>query len=252
MNASDIVAALELPAAVRVDSRVAKKLLTENAAPTAADRRAVSEQVDELIWLAALKPNTIGVPAYSDAERDYPEIEVLHLTLRQPARVPRLVDLVHRAVPYPVLLLVTEGDRLSLSAAHKRRSLGEGGRVVLDGDRADLRLDEQADSVWLADFLRALALANQPKASMLSVYQGWSDTLVALVAARITGVFTIVRADEAATARREAAADYAHIAAETVRLRSLAVRETQMPKQVQLNQELSRLRAAQDQAKSKL
>ena len=64
MTVGDIIAAIQVPAAARVDQRVPKKLLVENGAPTAWDKRQINEGIEELVWLAALKPTTIGVPAY--------------------------------------------------------------------------------------------------------------------------------------------------------------------------------------------
>ena len=46
----------------RVDQRVPKKLLLEHGAPTAADKRQINDGIEELLWVAALKPTTIGVP----------------------------------------------------------------------------------------------------------------------------------------------------------------------------------------------
>lgn len=80
MTAATVIEALALPAGCRVDQRVPKKLLLENGAPTAADKRHISEGIEELLWLAALKPTTIGVPAYHDEVREYLEIAVLRLT----------------------------------------------------------------------------------------------------------------------------------------------------------------------------
>lgn len=136
MNRTDVVAALCLPDSARVDQRVPKKLLLENGAPTASDKRLITDAIEEIQWLAALKPNTIGVPSYRDAQREYLEVAVLGLTLRgtvKPASLARLAELVHRAVPYPVLLLV-QGQALTLSLAHKRWAQNEAGKVVLDGD----------------------------------------------------------------------------------------------------------------------
>ena len=116
MNATEIIAALDLPAGARVARRVPKSLLVENGAPTAADKRHINEGVEELFWLAALKPTTIGVPEYRDDVREYLEIAVVRLSLRASAKVGRLVELVHRAVPYPVLLLAGQGDRTGYSA----------------------------------------------------------------------------------------------------------------------------------------
>ena len=64
MNGDALLAALDLPASSRVDQRVPKKLLLENGAPTAADKRLINDGIEELLWLAALKPTTIGVPEY--------------------------------------------------------------------------------------------------------------------------------------------------------------------------------------------
>ena len=59
-----IIDALGLPPEARVDARVPKKLLVEQGAPTAADKRAIQDGIDELQWLAACKPTTIGVPSF--------------------------------------------------------------------------------------------------------------------------------------------------------------------------------------------
>ena len=78
----DPLAALALPDEALVDKRVPKSLLIDNGAPTAADRRRIREGIEELRWVAALKPNTIGVAEFRDASREYLEIAVLELRLR--------------------------------------------------------------------------------------------------------------------------------------------------------------------------
>ena len=252
MKAEDVIAALDLPASARLDRRVAKKLLLENGAPTAADRKAINDGVDELKWIAALKPTTIGVPPFADEVRDYLEIAVLQLTTRPGAKDQRLASLVHRSVPYPVFLVLGDGRQIVISTAHKRRSLGEQGKTVLDDDGVAVQVDEAGDAVWLPAFLNSLGLANQPKASMLTVYQGWIDTLVALLAARVTGQFVVLHAQAETDARREAISDYARTTTEMASLRKAAARETQLPRQIEMNQELARLRATQSEARAKL
>ena len=53
MTAGTVIAALGLPAEARVDQRVPKKLLVENGAPTAADKRQINDGIEELLWLAS-------------------------------------------------------------------------------------------------------------------------------------------------------------------------------------------------------
>ncbi|HHF0830771.1 TPA: DUF4391 domain-containing protein, partial [Pseudomonas aeruginosa] len=45
--------ALQLPDSARVDQRVPKKLLLENGAPTASDKRLITDAIEEIQWLAA-------------------------------------------------------------------------------------------------------------------------------------------------------------------------------------------------------
>ena len=255
MNGDPLLAALDLPAGCRVDQRVPKKLLLENGAPTAADKRIINDGVEELLWLAALKPTTIGVPDYRDDVREYLEIAVLRLTLRAAAKTTRLVELVHRAVPYPVLLLTEQADHDAppgLSAAHKRWSQGEAGKTVLEGDVVAAEWDAEPDGERWPAFRDALALGKQPRTTLHALYQGWIDTLLALQAARVTGAFAVAADAEHAAARRDALQECARLDAEIARLRATAAKEKQMARRVELNLELKRVEAAQAAARANL
>ena len=251
--------ALQLPDSARVDQRVPKKLLLENGAPTASDKRLITDAIEEIQWLAALKPNTIGVPSYRDAQREYLEIAVLGVTLRgavKPASLARLAELVHRAVPYPVLLLM-EGPALTLSLAHKRWAQNEAGKVVLDGDPASASLshitedvvqDAEAVDRSIAPqieraFVQSLSIARQPQTTLHALYQGWMERVCALQAARLTGTYQADTTPEQAAARWQALADCERLENEIGRLRAQATKEKQLARQVELNLTLKRIQA---------
>jgi hypothetical protein len=252
MIASDLIAALDLPPGARVDRRVPKTLLVEHGAPTAADKRRINEGIEEVQWVATLKPTTIGVPALSDEVREYLEIAVLSVALRVEAKAERLAELIHRAVPYPVFLLVAEGARLTLSLAHKRWSQGEVGATVLDGESVAATLTDSEPDGLQSSFHEALSLARQPRADLYLLYQGLIDTLLALLAARVTGHFAVANSPDQAAARREALREFARLDTEIARLRAVAAKEKQVPKQVALNLELKRAEAARASALARL
>jgi hypothetical protein len=252
MNGAALLAALDLPGSSRVDQRVPKKMLLENGAPTASDKRIINEGIEELHWLAALKPTTIGVPEYRDDLREYLEIAVLRLTLRSAAKAARLVELVHRAVPYPLLLLTEDGERPGLSVAHKRWSQGVAGMTVLEGEVVAVEWDAERDGECWPAFCDALALGNQPRNTLHALYQGWIDTLLALHTARVTGVFAVAANAERAAGRRDALKEYTRLDAEIARLRSTAAKERQMARRVELNLELKRVEAAQAAVRANL
>ena len=244
MKASLLLDALDLPASARVDKRVPKTLLLEHGAPTPADKRQINEGIEQLIWLAALKPTTIGVAEYRDELREVLEIAVLQLTLRCTAKAGRLIELVHRAVPYPVLLFAEQGSTVGLSAAHKRWSQAEAGKTVLEGDVITVEWDADQDAERWPGFRAALALGQQPRINLQALYQGWIDTLLALQAAHVTGAFAVPSTAEQAGLRQGALQECTRLGREIARLRATAAKEKQMARRVDLNLQLKRLEAA--------
>ena len=251
MNRTDVLAALCLPAAARVDRRVPKTLLVERGAPTAAGRREVNEGIEHIQWVAALKPTTIGVAAFRDDAREYLEIAVIRVALREDARTQRLVELLHRAIPYPVLAVTEQRESVALSVAHKRWSQAEAQKTVLDGEPVTVAAPHGREP-YAGAFAAALALGRQPQESLHALYQGWLDTLLALQAARVSGVFSILPDADWRAARREALAECARLDVEIARLRAAAKKEKQMARQVALNQELKRAEAARAAALARL
>jgi hypothetical protein len=177
MTTDELITALALPDSTRINLRVPKKQLAEQAATTTADKRQINEGIDEITWLAALKPQLIGVPEYRDAHRHYIELAVLGLTLKPGARSGRLTELLHRAVPYPVLLISQPETGLKLSLAHLRTAHNEADKTVLDGDLLSIGAID-----FTPDFLAAMALERQPQTDLYALYQGWMDTVGALAA----------------------------------------------------------------------
>ena len=249
MTTMDVLAALSLPPEARVDQRVPKKLLVENGAPTTADKRQINEGIEEIMWLAALKPTTIGVPEYRDAVREYLEIAVLSLTLRPAAKDGRLMELVHRAIPYPVLLVSQQSEIITLSLAQKRWSQGEAGRMVLDDAVTSCELVQHPAA---PAFLESLSLAAQPRAHLMALYQGWIDCLRAFQAACVTGRFVMPTDSQIASVRRDALAEHERLTRQIAVLRVQAGRESQLNRRVELNLEIKRRQAELAEATARL
>lgn len=239
ITVATITEALCLPADARVDRRIPKKLLVENGAPTAADKRQINEGIEEFSWLATLKPATIGVSSYRDETREYLEIAVLSLVLRPDAKSNRLTELIHRAIPYPVFLIQLQAGVLRLSLAHVRWSQGQTGQMVIDGPLITVTVDDGLSSAGA--FLGSLAITAQPRQHLLAFYQGWMERFEAYAASRLTGKFTVALDAAAAERRRSALAEHERLTREIASLRGRAVKETQLNRRVELNLQLKQL-----------
>ena len=243
MNFAPIINALALPADARVDQRVPKKLLLEQGAPTAADKRQIQDGIEELLWVAALKPTNIAVPTFRDDVREYLEIAVLTATLRAAAKPTRLIELIHRAIPYPLVLVTAHGDTVTLSLAHKRWSQGETGKVVIEDVHRTAPFRPDTPTAEEAPFLASLAVSGLPKLDLFALYQGWLDRVAALEAAQITGTFAPPDSADRASALREGLDTHARLQRDLTALRAQAEKEKQLNRRVELNLEIKRLEA---------
>lgn len=252
MSLDQIVDALAIPPDARVDQRVPKKLLVEQGAPTAADRKAIQDGIEEINWIAALKPGNIGVSAYRDEIREYLEIAVITASLRSEAKRTRIVELIHRAIPYPVVLAAEQGGAVYLSLAHKRWSQGEADKVVVEDvvSATPFRVDSLAEREAL--FLGSLAVAGLPNGDMFALYQGWVDRVTALEAASVTGTFAAPRGSDRSAELRAGLDNYARLQREIAGLRAKAAKEKQINRRVEINLEIKRLEAEQRQAAQRI
>lgn len=189
-----------------------------------------------------------------DASPAVIELAVVSATLRpevRAAQAQRLQQLIHRAIPYPVLLLCAgSGDHVNLSLAHKRASQAEAGKLVVQSQHDSGEFGAAAPAAVEREFLASLAVHRLPRADLAALYQGVIDCVTALQAARITGRYHAPAEGRAAQAeaQRDALAEWRRLGAEIAAASGAAAKERQLARRVELNLRLQRLRAEQQQA----
>ena len=111
---------LHIPQPCLVDKTVAKKLFAEASDLSKADKALLSEAVEKIIWKYCLKNEFIPIQPYLDEVRDYPEVEVLEVSLTAEKGLRRLAEIVMRAIPYPMLLIFRLRAQVQIWMAHQR------------------------------------------------------------------------------------------------------------------------------------
>jgi len=231
--------ALALPPAARVTQRVAKAMLVERGALSAADRRLIDTGLERLTWRATLTPSTSALSAWRDEVRDYAQIVVMEARTKPEAKLDRLVEVIHRAVAHPLVLIAGDDAGAALSVGLKRRHEREADRVVIERLATSPVVASPPPPIDTA-FLESLDLAGVGARDLWSLHMGWGERVEAHEAARITGLFRL--ADDAAQAetRREALADYSAQAREVSRLRKAAGTERRLNRRIELSREVTR------------
>ena len=250
MKPEEVIKALGLPSSSRVDQRIPKKMLIDHGAPTSSDKRTINESIEDIHWLAALRPGSLGVAAFKDEVREYLEIAVLKVNCRPGAKVQKLAQLVHRAVPYPILLIQAQAKGTLLSLSHLRWSQAESGKTVLDGTVLMAELTKRGDLEQ--NFVDSLEVARNTQGNLYEFYQVWIERIEAYAASGVTGVYETAVDGGRSAIRRQALADYERISKEITQLRQLASRERQVSRRVEANLKLKQLESLLAQASAKM
>lgn len=283
--AHTLLRALALPPSAQVGQRIAKKLLSEQIAAlkgsTTADTRLATHLLEDLHWVAALKPTTVGLAAWQTDTHDYLEVAVVHATLRpaaaklsttSTAQLSRLVQLIHRVVPYPVVLITTQatpvGVQEQLSLAHKRHTLSTGTAVVLEQlvstpfiTQTELQnaIDKIAARAGIhcptALFIQYLALSHSEATTQRDLYtryDGWIHSIEALAAAARTGRFALCPTPAQAATRRSALQHCAQLDVHLASLRTQASKASQLAQRATYNLKIADLMAQRQAIESGL
>jgi hypothetical protein len=228
MRADDVVAAFGLPGSAIRPTRIHKTVLNERGAATAADRKLIDAAVDRLDWIATLSPASIGVAAGDSVLA----LQLLTLSVRAfPTQ--RLLTVIHRAIPLPVVLITAFEQSVRLSLAPLRPAERIEGVMVVERLIVAPAIDVP-DAAANA-FLGSLAVANLPRTSLDRLYEGLIWRAEAFAAARISGgPFRVAENAESADMRAQALAEHDSVSAEFAKARAAARAEKSLSKQVKL------------------
>jgi len=197
---------LNLPEKTYLGSRVAKKQLLENSQLTSADKKAVQEDIEAIVWRNTLKNTTLNISPYhevvesrvngidKDSESEsyvleYNEVAVIEVTIRSTKRAKKIAELIQRAIPYPILLVlhlkyVTAENEpsITLNLATKRLSKADHNKLKVERFyQSPAFTITQLTSGSIEDvFLKSLTVEKQSFVNFYEFYMGWVKQFLAL------------------------------------------------------------------------
>lgn len=233
--------AMAIPEACQLGKRVFKRLFHENAELSATDKRAFQDDIDTIIWQYTLKPSTIPIQAYEDDQREYQEVAVLQVALKAQKRIGRIAEVMHRAIPYPLVIVFAFGTICAISLAHKRFSQAEKGAIVAEEFIITDWIDLSAPTPMQQAFLDSLAVSTLPYTHFFAFYSALMDRLIAVECARLSGEYRLESAAAKLQNRRNQLAACHELEVRIAEYKAAIKKETQFNRQVELNTQIKRL-----------
>lgn len=250
-NFETFLHSLDIPKACELNKPVFKKMFLDasdgkKSVLDAADKTSLKEDVEKIRWLYTLKANTINIASYKDDELEYLEIAVLHVELSNPNRVKRIAHFIHRAIPYPLILLFTynieEQESLIVSLAFKRTNQADKEKWVIDDSINTGWIDLSNASEAQSYFLSSLNLSGLPFNNFYIFYRAIAKRVIAVICSEYSNVFSLDGgADKGSGNRLDKLRELEKLTAKKSELANKLKKEKQMGKQVDLNTQIKNI-----------
>ena len=229
---------LSIPDPCYLGKRVFKKLFHENAQLGVTDKKAFTEDIDTITWQYTLKPSTVAIQPYEDDQREYHELAILQVNLKTLNRTSRIAEIIHRAIPYPLVVVFTYKTTCTMSLAHKRFSQAEKGAIVAEEFLITDWIDLLDPTPIQQAFLDSIAVSVLPHTHFFAFYSAFTDRLVALDCARLTGEYRLEPIATKRRVRRDQLALCHELEIQIAGHKAIIMKETQFNRKVELNMKM--------------
>jgi hypothetical protein len=208
---------LNLPKSTVFGKRIPKQKFYDNLSVTAQLKQVFVGQISQIIWLNKIAPDTLNIAVGETVA----EIEVISIRLNQRELDKRVLPLIDKEIPYHILFLLEYDGKMQAWIGYKEQS---------KSSNAAFKPGTYYHTDWLAPDSLDLRIDGL---NMDKVY----ENLIRQIAGERLGGEDIIK-DAVVNAERKQ-----KLEKEIAALEKKVLREKQFNRQVELNDELKRLRA---------
>jgi hypothetical protein len=117
----------DYPKKARFGRKIPKSKLYENASVNTKLKDKFINQIDKIIWQYKLAPNTLNL----DVTDKVPEIQIFDIFLKTKEVDQALLEVIDKAINYPIIFQIHKGNKVKIKAAYKRPSESSNNRWVI-------------------------------------------------------------------------------------------------------------------------
>ena len=162
---------LNIPNSCIVDKPVFKKDFLSNADLLSSDKKLINDHIKKVTWKYCLKPATINILPYKDDKREYLEIEIMEVQLNEILKVNRIAEIIMKAIPYPILLVFIDNNKLKLAVGDMRKNLSDSSKVTVEDFVFTDWIDLETSDAYLENLFAGLNIKKLNSTNYYAMYQ---------------------------------------------------------------------------------
>lgn len=239
---------LTIPDECKVNDIIAKDLIFSEGELKSSDKKIFTNYVKQVRWLFSLKKENIGINHYNDDTKEYLEVEIINIVLKEDKKLARIADIVMRIMPYPIVLVFEFNGKIQLFVSHQSESLVDSSKITLDDVISTnwIVFDEmdEIDGILFKD----LQLSNLDYSNFYKFYDSIIQKIIKYNGSKSVGREVNLSVDEIKRINDKIAS----LESEIITKRAAIKKETQFNRQVELNIEIKGLECEIDKLKEQL
>lgn len=233
-----IVEILKIPRRCLINQKITKKTLLENAVIKADFKKVVRDDIQELLVVASVSPNTANINSFIDADFCYDEIHLLRVALKKKEALIKSAELLQAAIPYSLVILFQCNDEYCFNIAEKRINQIDNSKRVI-GNYTFTEWMSSEDSNF-QEFVKSIAFDRISHLHLKAFYEDVTIRIFNLKASSITGDFQIKSREETGV-DIQLLRELNQIKEEIYSLRNILNKEIHFNERVNLNVKIKRL-----------
>lgn len=228
---------LNLPKQTVVGNKIDKKLFYDRADLSTKERKHLKDDVERITWFNRIAFDTVNIRPFCDDSVDYTEIQVIGIEMRAESNANIIADVLFSSFPYPLILVFTHDDSISIHVAHVR---------INQNDRSRLVIEEPVRTGWILkdhELLSTLDIGVSTAADLRTLYSEFVDAVTNLKVSIVAGTQVRLSAEESAEVLQRIKELDTQITSLMNRLR----KEDHFNRQVELNTQIKALQRERNQ-----
>lgn len=213
-----------------IDRVLPKKLFYENGDYTKKEQYFFSKNIERVIWENSLKYSNTNVEAYIDDEKEFKEIEIIKVDLKNEINLKKAAEMIMKAIPYPMLIEFSFEDKSAIAVEKQRVNKIDVTKNIIE----EIIITEMFSKD--DEFCQKLNFKNFRNTNFYLMYLDLYN-LISLKIADELGINNVESAEEA----RKLSEEIISIENEIEKLRNKLKKENQFNKKMELNIEIKKL-----------
>lgn len=226
----DIYQKLHIPTSCIIESTIFKKLFYDSGNLSKSDKDLFKKDIDKITCKYCLKYGTINIQPYKDERRNYPEVEIIEVSISAKVKIKRIAEIIMGSIPYPMVLVFKFENTCQLWTAHQQTN---------QADSTKNTLEKFIYTNWLEECDILFDRLDITKMSFTNFYKFYSD-IVDVISIYNAGKLSN-QANLTGEQARQLVAQIQQLDNEIASLKSKIRKETQMNRRIEMNIEIKEL-----------